>query len=87
VWLAVTETGLHSAVTRGENAGRELRHAAVVRALRKIGSADRGKELSFTGEPTIKLDHAWNRQNLRIVVFVQENHSRYILGSAAAPAS
>lgn len=87
VWLAVTETGLHSAVTRGENAGHELHHAAVVRSLHKIGSADRGKDPSFTGEPVIKLDHAWNRQNLRVVVFVQENHSRHILGSAVAPTS
>src|SRR5216683_4802378 len=29
VWLAITETGLHSAVTRGENAGEDLHHAAV----------------------------------------------------------
>src|SRR5216683_3705481 len=35
VWLAITETGLHSAVTRGENAGEDLHHAAVVRSMRK----------------------------------------------------
>lgn len=85
VWLAVTETGLHSAVTRGENAGHELHHAAVVRSLRKIGSAERGKEPLFTGQPTIKLEHAWNRRNLRAVVFVQEKRKCQILGSAVAP--
>jgi hypothetical protein len=36
IWLAITETGLHSAVTRGENAGEDLHHAAVVRSMRTI---------------------------------------------------
>src|SRR5260221_13077780 len=39
VWLFVSETGLHSATTRGENAGEELHHAAGVRSMRKIGEA------------------------------------------------
>jgi hypothetical protein len=85
VWLAVTETGLHSAVTRGENAGHELHHAAVVRALRKVGSAERGKETSFSGQAAIKLEHSWNRRNLRAVVFVQEKRKYQILGSAMTP--
>src|SRR6266436_3130257 len=46
VWLAVTETGLHSEVTRGENAGENLHHAAVVRSMRKIGEAKAGDETS-----------------------------------------
>jgi hypothetical protein len=37
VLLAITESGLASKVGRGENAGRELRHAAVVRELRPLG--------------------------------------------------
>jgi hypothetical protein len=85
VWLAVTETGLHSAVTRGENAGRELHHAAIVRVLHKIGSTERGKEPSFTGQAAIKLEHGWNRQNLRAVIFVQEKRKYQILGSTVAP--
>jgi hypothetical protein len=84
VWLAITETGLQSSVTRGENAGRSLHHAAVVRTLRKLGLADRTKEPSYEGEASIKLDPAWNRQNIRAVVFVQENRSRRILGSATS---
>src|SRR5467141_3867839 len=50
VWLAVTETGLHSAVTRGENAGEDLHHAAVVRSMRKIGEAKADGESSFAGD-------------------------------------
>ena len=48
VWLAITETGLHSSVTRGENAGQELRHAAVVRSMRKIGEAKPDRDVSFS---------------------------------------
>jgi len=38
VVLAVVEDGLVSKVERGENAGRTLTHAAVVRSLRQVGS-------------------------------------------------
>ena len=40
VWLAVTEDGLHSSVSLGENAGHVLHHVATLRSLRKIGVAD-----------------------------------------------
>jgi len=53
VWLVVTETGLHSAVTRGENAGEDLHHAAVVRSMRKIGEAKADGETSFTGDASV----------------------------------
>jgi hypothetical protein len=85
VWLAVTETGLHSAVTRGENAGEDLHHAAVVRILKKIGVAnEKDGNTSFTGEASVSLDRGWKRDNLRAVVFLQEKKSRQILGAAEA---
>ena len=83
VWLAVTETGLHSAVTRGENAGEDLHHAAVVRTLRNLGSATQNKEVSFAREAGVPVNSSWKRENLRVVVFVQERKSRRILGAAA----
>ena len=76
VWLAVTETGLHSAVTRGENAGEDLHHAAVVRSMRKIGEAKADGESSFAGAASVSLQKEWKRENLRAVVFVQEKKSR-----------
>jgi hypothetical protein len=82
VWLAITETGLHSAVTRGENAGEDLHHAAIVRAMRKIGEAKGDGETSFAGDPSVPLQKEWKRENLRAVVFVQEKRSRRILGAA-----
>jgi hypothetical protein len=85
VWLAITETGLHSAVKRGENAGEDLHHAAVVRSIRKIGEAKAGDQTSFSGDATVTLPAQWKRQNLHAVVFVQEKKSRGILGAAAVP--
>jgi hypothetical protein len=83
IWLAITEARLHSSVTRGENAGEDLHHASVVRALHKMGVADPSKEISFSGDLSVPLDSAWTRQNLRAVAFVQEKKSRQILGAAA----
>ena len=85
VWLAVTETGLRSAVKRGENAGEDLHHAAVVRTIRRIGEAKAGKQTSFSGDATVTLLAQWKRENLHAVVFVQEKKSRRILGAAAVP--
>jgi hypothetical protein len=82
VWLAITETGLHSAVKGGENAGEDLHHAAVVRSMRKIGEAKAGGETAFAAETTVLLEKQWNRENLRAVLFVQEKKSRRILGAA-----
>ena len=82
VWLAITETGLHSAVSRGENAGHELRHAAVLRSMRKMGDAKPDREISFSSEATLPLRKEWNRDNLKAVAFVQEKNSLKILGAA-----
>jgi hypothetical protein len=85
VWLAITETGLHSAVTAGENAGHDVRHAAIVRSLRKIGEANPGGELAFSGEASIPLRAGWKPENLRAVAFVQEKKSKRIVGAAEIP--
>lgn len=83
VLLAITETGLHSAVTRGENSGEDLHHAAVVRTLRRIGVADgKDQQTAFAGEARVSFDRNWKRDNLRAVVFVQKKKSRQILGAA-----
>jgi hypothetical protein len=84
VWFAVTETRLHSQVARGENAGRDLGHAAVVRELTKLGAADTRKDPPFSSTAKFKMRPEWNPQNLRAVVFVQEKKSRHILGAATA---
>jgi len=82
VWLAVTESGLHSAVSAGENAGSELHHASVVRTFHKVATINLNKETSYSGTTPVHLDSSWKLQNVRIVVFVQEQKSRQILGAA-----
>jgi hypothetical protein len=84
VWLAVTESGLHSSVSAGENAGSDLHHASVVRALRKLATIDENKAAPYSGNTPVHLDPLWKPQNVRIVVFVQEKKSRQIVGAAAA---
>jgi hypothetical protein len=84
VWMAITETGLHSNVKSGENSGEDLHHAAVVRKLLKIGTAQGAAGESFSGEQRLKLDGGWKRENVRVVVFVQEKRSKKILGAGSA---
>ncbi len=84
VLLAVTESNLRSSVSNGENAGRRLVHSAVVRQLRVIGNLE-VKAQDFTAEPAIAFDRGWKREDLRVVVFVQERASRRIIGAGVAP--
>ena len=84
VWVAVTESGLHSNVKAGENAGEDLHHASVVRSLRKAGEADSRGEIAYSGKQELRLDPAWKRENLRLVVFVQDSKSQHILGATSA---
>jgi hypothetical protein len=83
VWLAVTESGLASSVSAGENAGRDLHHASVVRSLHKIGLATPQNDSAFEASTRVKYKSSWKRQNLQVVVFLQEKKSMRILGAAA----
>ena len=84
VLLAITESDLSSSVARGENAGRNLRHTAVVRQLATIGSISKTKdEASFTAAPVVNILNKWRRDKLRAVVMVQERVSRHVLGAQA----
>ena len=81
VLLAITESGLRSSVSRGENAGRSLHHTAVVRTLSSLGNID-SQSKSFSAEPVVRIEGKWKRENLKAVVFVQERASRRVLGAA-----
>ena len=85
VLLAIAESGLRSNVSRGENAGRRLTHSAVVRKFSRVGSIDSQKDRVFSAQPVVRIDKAWNRENLKAVIFVQERASRRVLGAAAVP--
>jgi hypothetical protein len=90
VVLALTEDKLSSNVTRGENSGRKLAHTAVVREMRALGRVDPATK-TFDSEKTMAIADGWKRDDLRVVVFVQERAHRRVLGAAvlnlAAPQS
>jgi hypothetical protein len=80
VWAAVTESQLSTEVKRGENAGRKLYHAPVVRKLVRLGPLP----ASGTITATVPLEAGWRGERLRAVAFVQESNSRRVLGVAEA---
>jgi hypothetical protein len=84
IWMAVTETGLHSDVRGGENSGEDLHHAAVVRKMWKIGAVRESGATSFSSDMAVKIERGWKRENARVVVFVQEKKSKKILGAGSS---
>lgn len=79
IYLAIAEDKLASDVKRGENAGNKLEHVSVVRELNMVGKLAKS-------DSTAKFQHSYNLQtnwkpeNLKFVVFIQENESRRVLG-------
>lgn len=83
VYAAIAEDGISSRVERGENAGNTLEHVSVVRELKPLGILPTDKnhvELSSDFE----IGPDWKTENLKIVVFIQENDTRRIIGAGRA---
>ena len=80
VMLAITEDNLSTQVGAGENGGRTLHHAAVVRELRQVGTLH--DDAIETTVP-LKLEKDWKRNDLRAIVFVQNGPSGKIEGAAS----
>lgn len=77
--VAVTEDGLHTDVKHGENQGRSLTHAAVVREMVTVAS------VTASGGParaTLRMDSSWRRDALKIVAFLQQRRSRHVIATA-----
>ncbi len=81
VLLAIADESDQSSVSRGENAGRTLRHVAVLRDLVRVGALDRSGK--FSQDVAIKSNHG-NKGNLRIVAIVQEPTTGRVLGVGSA---
>ena len=79
---AIAESGLQTDVKRGENGGKVLAHAAVVRELQVVADVSGPTQ---TARAEIKLKREWKREALNVVVFVQERGSRRVLASASVP--
>jgi hypothetical protein len=84
LWLAIAERDVAQKVNSGENAGRELRHSAVLRSLRKLGVAKGNTDVSFEASPQSRVSHDWRSQNIEAIVMAQEKKSRRVVGVAVA---
>jgi hypothetical protein len=80
VMLAITEDNLSTKIGAGENNGRTLHHASVVRTLKEIGKLHGG---SFETAVPLNLEKDWKRNDLRTVVFVQDGPGGRIEGAAS----
>lgn len=79
---AITEDGLSTVVTRGENQGRTLHHMAVARALHGFDSLGaRGMEVV----KVVPIGKGWGPKGLKAVIWLQGAKSRRIYGTAVAP--
>jgi hypothetical protein len=83
LWIAITEKGLHSNVSAGENSGHTLEHAPVVRYLHKQQSISLPLTAPIT--VTVKLDKKWNATNLTTVAFFSDPHSHQIQAAGSSP--
>ena len=72
-----------SEVSRGENAGRQLKHDYVVRGLH--GPFSIGKDGMLEVNKTIQLNPGWDHANLGVVAFIQDQESGEILQTLARP--
>lgn len=80
LYVALADNKAESHVARGENAGRSLAHVAVVRALTQLGSINLKSpsfhEVNFSAPPGV------GTNGLRLVAFLQDPGSGYVLGAA-----
>src|SRR5207302_7050849 len=78
LFVAVADNSDETPVKGGENSGRELRHVAVLRSLQKVAKVGQeGLQKDFT----LHLPKDLNKDNLRVVAFVQESGNAAVLGS------
>ncbi len=77
LYVALTQDGLSSKVTRGENRGETLHHNAVVRDFADIGSG----EGSFRFKP----QDDWDLAHMSLVAFAQDTKTGRVLQAVSTP--
>jgi hypothetical protein len=76
VLLAVADEKDESQVSGGENGGRTLRHIAVVRSLKQVGSLNRNKSFS----QDVKIELPRRNGSMRLIAFVQDRGTGTVWG-------
>jgi len=84
VFLVAADDSDESQVSRGENAGRSLRHVGVARTFAAVGSLD--KATGYSQDVQIRASSA-NARTTRLVAFLQEESTGRIWGVGTARAS
>ena len=79
IYAAIAEDGISSRVERGENSGKTLEHISVVRELRTLGMLTSAQN-EFELKTDLQIAPDWNAENLKVVIFIQENESRKVIG-------
>lgn len=79
IFLAITEDKLTSNRKINKTSDKNPAHVSVVRNLTPIGMLT-AAQTSLELETALQIQPDWKRENLKIVVFIQENTSRKILG-------
>jgi hypothetical protein len=81
VLIATADESDESHVSRGENAGRTLKHIAVLRSLTRVGTVDQSREFS----QNVRIhSNRGNAGNLRVVAILQEAPIGRVLGAGSA---
>jgi hypothetical protein len=78
VYLAIAEGGLSSNVAGGENQGHKLEHSSVVRELKMAGRVAKS-EKEFKSTVSFDLKPEYKKDQVSLVVFVQENDERGVI--------
>jgi hypothetical protein len=81
LFLAIADDSDESQVSRGENAGRTLKHVAVLRSLVEVGRV--GKSDKISRDLTVNFNNQ-DRRHLRIVAIIQERPAGEVLGVVSA---
>ena len=79
VLLAIADEKDESPVTGGENGGRTLRHVAVLRTLKKVGSLDQVSPLS----QDVRIEIPPRSGSIRLITFAQDEENGTIWGVAS----
>lgn len=83
LYLAVTEDGIINKVSGGDNAGTTFNHQHLVRKW--LGPFDLNNKGETDVSTDIKLDKAWNRNNLKLVAVVQNLNDGFVLQGLSLP--
>jgi hypothetical protein len=80
VYLVLAANHAASKVTRGENAGRELTHVAVVLSLRQVAKISAKEGVSK--DVQVALNPKFDASDMRVVVFVENSRTQRVMGVA-----